>query len=85
MKKAIFTFVFIIATALCANAQTDGFFRTGDSDYRNTPGVDEPTVPHGTVGGIKDQDAAPLGSGLLVLTALGAGYALKRREKSSDC
>ena len=81
MKKIIFALVLMMMAALSANAQ-DGFFRSEDT-YRGTtpePGVDEPLVPHGPLGGALDQDAAPLGSGLLVLTALGAGYLVRKKH-----
>ena len=81
MKKIIFTIAIILTMAFSVSAQ-DGFFRSDDGGQRTgTPGVDEPLVPHGPLGGAQDQDAAPLGSGLLVLTALGAGYALLHRRK----
>lgn len=80
MKKIIFALVLMMMAALSANAQDD-FFRSEDG-YRGTPvpGVDEPLVPHGPLGGAMDQDAAPLGSGLLVLTALGAGYLVRKKH-----
>lgn len=81
MKKILFTIAIIITMMLSANAQ-DGFFRADDGgSYRGTPGVDDPMIPHGAVGSIQDQNAAPLGSGLLILTAMGAGYAATRRKK----
>ena len=80
MKKILFTIAIIITMVLSTNAQ-DGFFRADDGGgYRGTPGVDEPLIPQGAVGSITDQDAAPLGSGLLVLTMLGGAYMLRRRE-----
>lgn len=80
MKRILFTIAIIITMMLSANAQ-DGFFRADDGgSYRGTPGVDEPLIPQGTVGSITDQDAAPLGSGLLVLTALGACYVAARKK-----
>ena len=86
MKKIIFVLALFLTMAFSANAQ-DGFFQSGDGGYRNTPGVDEPLIPSGPVSSIKDGEAAnnePLGDGLLVLTVLGAGYALSRRKKSCD-
>ena len=81
MKKILYTIAIIIMMVSSASAQ-DSFFRGDDGGYRNTPrpGVDEPLVAHGPVGGTLSQDAAPLGSGLLVLTVLGAGYAISRRK-----
>lgn len=80
MKKILLVLSLVMAVAFGANAQ-DGFFRGDNSMQRTgTPGVDEPLVPHGPVGGILDQEAAPLGSGLLVLTALGAGYLVRKKR-----
>lgn len=80
MKKLIFVLVLMITAALAANAQ-DGFFISGEGDSRTgVPGVDEPLIPHGPVGGITSQDAAPLGAGLLIMTALGGVYMLRKRD-----
>lgn len=62
------------------NAQgSDGFFRAGNDDsYSNRDGI--------TLNGLTTQDLgqepAPLGSGLLIMVAAGAGYAVMRRKKS---
>ncbi len=89
MKKIIFAAALVLAFGLCADAQRgdsrDGFFTNWDDvsngldkfdDFGN--GLRDPGFPgHG--GG---DTPAPLGSGLIVLTALGAGYAVaKKREK----
>lgn len=89
MKKILLTVVLVLTVGLCASAQRgerDGFFNNwsdvsnglGEYDdfnndlFRGGPG----TPGHG--GG---DTPAPLGSGLVVLTALGAGYALYKKEK----
>lgn len=92
MKKIFFAIALVLAIGLCANAQRggsrDGFFTNWDdvsngldkyNDYGNgLRDGDEPGFPwHG--GG---DTPAPLGSGLIVLTALGVSYAMmKKREK----
>ena len=84
MKKILFAIALVLTIGLCANAQRggrDGFFNSW-SDVDN--GLDRdplamPTLPN-SHGNMDDIDA-PLGSGLLVLTALGAGYALKKRRE----
>lgn len=82
MKKILFV-IALVFTLSVANAQNDGFFRWNGNDeddiYRDvtTNGLVLPST-HGT--GV-DYNSTPLGSGLLVLTALGAGYALKRTKK----
>ena len=84
MKKILF--ILLIAMTLSASAQrgSDGFFSGGGEDYGDRafdPSM--PIVPSGVVGTIPDVNGtnAPLGSGLLILTALGAGYALKKKLK----
>lgn len=81
MKKILFTIAILMTMAFCANAQSDGFFRSyGNNDYTNRTNDNTFILPnaHGTD---YDYDSAPLGSGLLILTALGAGYAVKRKRK----
>ena len=87
MKKIIFAIALIITIGFTASAQRggDGFFNNWDDvgngldkfdDFDNGLRGGGPGTPgHG--GG--DQPA-PLGSGLLILTALGAGYALKKKR-----
>ena len=79
MKKIIFA-IAIMMLGLSASAQRgmDGFFNYDnglDNRGGELPGL--PTTGIGTTGNA----TAPLGSGLLVLTALGAGYALRRRKR----
>jgi hypothetical protein len=84
MKKILFTIALIITLGFTATAQNDGFFSNWD-DYGN--GLDR-TGTGNDIGfvlpnahGTGNDYNAPLGSGLLILTALGAGYAIKRRRK----
>ena len=76
--------VFIIA--LSVNAQSDGFFKSSYNDnvYNRTgsevPTGGLPSLPDfngDTIQGVE----APLGTGLFLLTALGAGYAISKRRK----
>ena len=82
MKKILLALVVVLTVAFSVNAQSDGWFQGGanDGDLRGTPGVNEPLIPHGTIGDIIDHDAAntPIGSGLLILTALGGAYMLRK-------
>ena len=65
---------------MTTNAQSDGFFRGGYDSYNSR---DEININSNTGGGIQNDDfGAPLGSGLLILTAAGAGYAITRRRRS---
>ena len=85
MKKILFAFAIIMTMVLGASAQTDGFFSGDDGGYNNrASGL--PIVPGDGVGSLTHDPNAyesPLGGGLLVLTALGAGYAI-RRGKSRE-
>lgn len=88
MKKILFAVALILTIGLCANAQRggrDGFFNDWDEmsngldkfdDFGN--GLRDPGLPGGHGGG---DTPAPLGSGLVVLTALGAAYAVARRKR----
>ena len=87
MKKIFFAVALVLTIGLCADAQRggskDGFFTNWDDvsngldkfdDFGN--GLRDPGFPgHG--GG---DTPAPLGSGLVVLTALGAGYAIMKKR-----
>ncbi len=83
MKKVILSIALVFALGLGASAQRDSFF----SDWEDVGnGLDRtedilPGLPSNH--GYTDNIDAPLGSGLLILTALGAGYAVakKRREE----
>ena len=80
MKKIVFAIVLVLTIGLSASAQ-DGFFRSGGDNMDRTDSNQTPALPQGNVGEKNDDQPAPLGSGLLVLTALGAGYAVSRRKK----
>lgn len=82
MKKIILAIAIVFILSFGASAQKDGFFGWYASDndtYRISEGGDNFVLPtdHGTG---MDQDA-PLGAGLLILTALGGAYAITRRKQ----
>ena len=85
MKKILLVLVVLMTMCLGANAQSDGFFRDG-GDYSNRGEIsgDQPTplLPGFGVGYTSnDQPAtAPLGSGLLILTALGGAYLFHKKD-----
>ncbi|MBQ6083984.1 MAG: hypothetical protein IJK92_06490 [Bacteroidales bacterium] len=86
MKKVLLTLAVVMTFGLCASAQSDGFFKNSKNDgYSDRGGVPSdplmPALPGGSVGEHNSDQGAPLGSGLLVLTALGAGYAALRKRK----
>lgn len=85
MKKLLLSLALVMALGLGANAQRDSYFNDWDDvgngldkiefDYG---GLRDPGLPGGHGGG---DTPAPLGTGLVILTALGAGYAmLKKRD-----
>ena len=80
MKKVLFAIAIVMMMGFCANAQRDGFFREWDDVGNN---LDRPSdITPGLPGshGLTENQGAPVGSGLLILTALGAGYALRKRN-----
>ncbi len=84
MKKLLFTIALLITLSVATNAQKDGFFSWNGNDeddiYRDvtTNGLVLPST-HGT--GV-DYNSTPIGSGIAILTLLGAGYAIKCRRKN---
>lgn len=84
MKKILFAIAIVLMLGLTANAQgkKDSFFTDWDNNSWNRESDVFPAIMGGTLGGLNgDQPGAPLGSGLLVLTALGAGYAVAKKRK----
>ena len=84
MKKIIFAIAIVLTMGLSAGAQqNDAYFTDwGSNDFRNAI---TPTLPGGVVGALVGNITAnesPVGSGLLVLTALGAGYVVARKRKN---
>ena len=82
MKKILFVIALVITMGFGAKAQiglTDAFFNDwAQSDLmRDITLVNLPNE-HGLT---TDVPGAPLGSGLFILGALGAGYALTRRKR----
>ena len=88
MKKILLAIALVLTIGLGANAQRggDGFFNNwndvgnGLDNYNEFDNGLRDGGP-GTPGHGGGDQPAPLGSGLLVLTALGAGYAVARRKK----
>ena len=86
MKKFLFTIALTITLGLTASAQfninTDAFFNDWEQSERLMDGGFSFVLP-ASHGFGEDTPSAPLGSGLLVLTALGAGYAVARKRYSN--
>ena len=83
MKKILFAIAIMMMVGLTANAQgrRDAFFGSNwDNDDNRWGGTLGLTMP-GTLIGDEGNSPAPLGSGLLILGALGAGYAVAQRRR----
>lgn len=82
MKKILFAIAIVMMLGLTANAQgnRDSFFTDWD-DNNNNRDPELPALPGGEPGQYGDNQSAPLGTGLLILTALGAGYAVARKKR----
>ena len=85
MKKILLTIAVIMTISLSTKAQSDGFFRTNNFDYfdyRNGIGVGDEIGFLLPAGHGYDYDTnAPIGGGLIILTALGVGYAINKKKK----
>ena len=82
MKKFFLTIAVLMFMGFCGKAQNDVFFKWSEIDnetYRNDP-YDNVNLALPTAHGLNNDAEAPLGSGLLVLTVLGAGYMMKKKE-----
>lgn len=87
MKKIILAVIIVMSIGVYAKAQrSDGFFNNKDL-YNGlralpTPDADPTTLPIlPAFDGNNTPAQAPLGTGIFLLTALGAGYAISKRRK----
>ena len=83
MKKFFLTIAVLMLMGFCGKAQNDMFFKWSEIDdetYRDIDNGVNIALP--TAHGLdNDNDAeAPLGSGLMILGVLGAGYIMKKKE-----
>ena len=77
----------VLSMPVIATAQTreDGLFGTGSKEKVGRDGGmlnSDPTIS-GIVLGNNESYTAPVGSGLLILTAIGAGYATLKKRKEN--
>ena len=68
----------MLPTTMFAQQNSDDFFRANDDINGTRDGVITWAIVNNGIG----QSEAPVGSGLLILTAAGAGYALARRKRN---
>ena len=82
MKKLVLTIGIVLMMGLGASAQTSLLGREGsyDESYRDGGDVSTPIILPGSHGGDGDADA-PLGTGIAVLTTLGAAYLVGKRRR----
>ena len=80
LKALVLSLAVAVGTLLpmTTNAQSDGFFRGGYDNYENRATIDD----DGGMGHWGIGETVPVGSGLLILTAIGAGYAVAKRKRS---
>ena len=69
----------IIPTTATAQ-RSDGFFKSSDNYENRTSGID--ITDEGGISNYGVGETVPLGSGLLILTAVGAGYAITSRRRN---
>lgn len=79
LKALVLSLIMTIGFVMPMAAQTDGFFKLNEDIYENRDG--ETPIS----GGITNQQfgqTVPVGSGLLIMVAAGAGYAVVRRKRA---
>ena len=83
MKALVLSFLMVMSFALPMSAQrSDDFFKV-DEDFSGTrDAITYWTAANGISNNGIGQSEAPVGSGLLILTAVGAGYAVARRRRN---
>lgn len=83
MKKILFAIAIVMTMSLAASAQgRDGFFSNWDYTTGDRLGEqNDPTFTLPAYHGVDTNTEAPLGTGLLIITALGAGYAVARKKR----
>ena len=77
MKKILFAIALLMVLSFGASAQSDGFFRSTENEGSGRDASFGLPNEHG----LTTDAPAPLGEGLLILTAMGAGYAIARRKR----
>ena len=81
LQALLLSLMMLLGLTIPATAQrSDGFFKSYNNNYENrAEGINDNT---GNGGIQNDPFGAPLGSGLLILTAVGAGYAVAKRRRN---
>ena len=79
MKKLLLTIAIVTTFGLTANAQRDAFFSWNDASNETYRAGENVNFALPQAHGNDFDSTAPLGSGLLILGALGTGYAMKKK------
>lgn len=84
-KKMLVSLITIILMTTNLNAQSDGFFTSSYSEYRDAEddwGHNMPMLPgsHGYLDDYSCAEQVPLGGGLLILGAMALGYRKLKNE-----
>ena len=83
IKAMLFSLMMIVGLIIPTTAtaqRSDGFFKSSDNYENRTSGID--ITDEGGISNYGIGETVPLGSGLLILTAVGAGYAITSRRRN---
>jgi hypothetical protein len=81
LKALVLSMVMTLGFVMPMAAQTDGFFKNNNEDiYGNRDGGT--SVTGSSITNQQFGQTVPVGSGLLIMVAAGAGYAVARRRRS---
>ncbi len=86
MKNILLAIGIVMMMGFAADAQ-DSFFKWNDVDnevYRDITNGSGGSFILPVYHGSETDESAPLGSGLLILTALGAGYTVYRKKNNKN-
>ena len=84
MKRILLTIAIVTTIGFTANAQRDSFFAWNDASddlYRTTESGVTFDLPQSHGQEIDFDSNAPVGSGLLVFSVLGLGYAIRKKSR----
>lgn len=80
MKRVLVAISLTLTIGLSVNAQSDSFFSYADTENTNRSEGSFSVMPRIPIHGQEEHQSAPLSSGLLILTGLGAVYAMKKKN-----
>ena len=83
IKAMLFSLMMIVGLIIPTTAtaqRSDGFFKSSDNYENRTSGID--ITDEGGISNYGIGETVPIGNGLLILTAVGAGYAITSRRRN---